>query len=76
LNTLKHQGSYELGILIARRDGLDVSRLPTGLRTDSPLPGALDVRLDSRATQRKLRTTLRGARAVLQGAIAGPPIAN
>ncbi|MGW0764469.1 SDR family oxidoreductase [Streptomyces sp. NPDC002676] len=53
---------HELGILIARRDGLDASRLPTGLRADSPFPGALDVRLDSRATQRKLRTTLRGAR--------------
>lgn len=53
---------HELGILIARRDGLDASRLPTGLRSDSPLPGALDVRLDSRATQRKLSTTLRGAR--------------
>lgn len=51
---------HELGILIARRDGLDDSRLPTGLRADSALPGALDVRLDSRATQRKLRTTLRG----------------
>jgi dTDP-4-dehydrorhamnose reductase len=64
---------HELGILIARRDGLDASRLPAGLRTDSPLPGALDVRLDSRATQRKLSTTLRGARAVLRGA---PPVAN
>ncbi|MFD8545531.1 SDR family oxidoreductase [Streptomyces sp. NPDC059649] len=52
---------HELGVLIARRDGLDASRLPTGLRADSTLPGALDVRLDSRATQRKLRTTLRGA---------------
>ncbi|GGT02752.1 dTDP-4-dehydrorhamnose reductase [Streptomyces cinerochromogenes] len=52
---------HELGILIARRDGLDASRLPTGLRAHSTLPGALDVRLDSRATQRKLRTTLRGA---------------
>ena len=51
---------HELGVLIARRDGLDDSRLPTGLRADSALPGALDVRLDSRATQRKLRTTLRG----------------
>ncbi|MER6153873.1 SDR family oxidoreductase [Streptomyces hirsutus] len=56
---------HELGILIARRDGLDASRLPTGLRADSTLPGALDVRLDSRATQRKLRTTLRGARRFL-----------
>jgi dTDP-4-dehydrorhamnose reductase len=53
---------HELGILIARRDGLDASGLPTGLRSDSPLPGALDVRLDSRETQRKLSTTLRGAR--------------
>ncbi|WP_330302076.1 MULTISPECIES: sugar nucleotide-binding protein [unclassified Streptomyces] len=51
---------HELGILIARRDGLDHSRLPTGLRADSKLPGGLDVRLDSRATQRQLRTTLRG----------------
>ncbi|MFF3084126.1 SDR family oxidoreductase [Streptomyces nojiriensis] len=51
---------HELGVLIARRDGLDDSRLPTGLRAHSALPGALDVRLDSRATQRKLRTTLRG----------------
>ncbi|WP_330342573.1 SDR family oxidoreductase [Streptomyces sp. NBC_00557] len=52
---------HELGILIARRDGLDASRLPTGLRAHSTLPGPLDVRLDCRATQRKLRTTLRGA---------------
>ncbi|MEU5538428.1 sugar nucleotide-binding protein [Streptomyces sp. NPDC020362] len=52
---------HELGILIARRDGLDPSRLPTGLRAGSTLPGALDLRLDSRTTQRNLRTTLRGA---------------
>ncbi|MFH9613304.1 SDR family oxidoreductase [Streptomyces pratensis] len=56
---------HELGILIARRDGLDGSRLPAGLRADSTHAGALDVRLDSRATQRKLRTTLRGARQFL-----------
>ncbi|MFF0627881.1 SDR family oxidoreductase [Streptomyces sp. NPDC004296] len=56
---------HELGTLIARRDGLDASRLPTGLRADSALPGAVDVRLDSRATQRKLHTTLRGARRFL-----------
>ncbi|MGW2016797.1 SDR family oxidoreductase [Streptomyces sp. NPDC001927] len=53
---------HELGTLIAQRDGLDPSRLPQGLRADSTLPGALDVRLNSRATQRILRTTLRGAR--------------
>lgn len=56
---------HELGILVARRDGLDVSRLPAGLRADSATPGALDVRLDSRATQRKLHTRLRGARQFL-----------
>ncbi|MFF3503464.1 SDR family oxidoreductase [Streptomyces sp. NPDC003247] len=56
---------YELGVLIARRDGLDASRLPTSLRADSRLPRALDVRLDSRATQQQLRTTLRGARQFL-----------
>lgn len=53
---------HELGLLIARRDGLDASRLVPGLRADTALPGALDVRLDSRATQRKLRIPLRGAR--------------
>lgn len=56
---------HELGTLIARRDGLDASRLPTGLRADSAFPGALDVRLDSRATQQRLRTRLRGAREFL-----------
>ncbi|MCL8011452.1 sugar nucleotide-binding protein [Streptomyces sp. AS02] len=56
---------HELGTLVAGRDGLDVTRLPAGLRADRALPGALDVRLDSRATQRKLRTTLRGAREFL-----------
>ncbi|MFD7919700.1 SDR family oxidoreductase [Streptomyces sp. NPDC059740] len=52
---------HELGLLIAQRDGLDPTRLARGLRADTALPGALEVRLDSRATQRKLRTTLRGA---------------
>ncbi|MEU3904179.1 sugar nucleotide-binding protein [Streptomyces goshikiensis] len=52
---------HALGVLIARRDGLDASRLPAGRRADSTLPGPLDVRLDSRATQDRLRTTLRGA---------------
>ncbi|MFJ9580691.1 SDR family oxidoreductase [Streptomyces sp. NPDC101191] len=56
---------YELGVLVARRDGLDASRLSAGLRADTTLPGALDLRLDSRATQRRLLTTLRGARQFL-----------
>lgn len=52
---------HELGILIAKRDGLDPSRLPTALRADSALPGALDIRLNGGANQRSLTTTLRGA---------------
>lgn len=58
---------YDLGVHIARRDGLDVSRLPSARRADAPVRGPLDVRLDSRATQRRLRTRLRGAREFLGG---------
>ncbi|MFB8020807.1 SDR family oxidoreductase [Streptomyces rubiginosohelvolus] len=57
---------HQLGVLIAERDGLDASRLPTGLRADSTTPGPLDIRLDSQATQRHLRTRLRGAREFLR----------
>ncbi|MFD3875067.1 SDR family oxidoreductase [Streptomyces sp. NPDC058623] len=53
---------HDLGVLVARRDGLDVARVPAGRRADTSLPGALDVRLDSRATQALLRTRIRGAR--------------
>lgn len=56
---------HELGVLIAQRDGLDATRLPKSLRGATALPGALDVRLDSRATQAKLRTSLRGVREFL-----------
>ncbi|CAL9455680.1 sugar nucleotide-binding protein [Streptomyces sp. enrichment culture] len=56
---------HELGVLIARRDGLDASRLPKSLRGATALPGVLDVRLDSRATQAKLRTRLRGVHGFL-----------
>ncbi|MGV9934025.1 SDR family oxidoreductase [Streptomyces olivaceoviridis] len=58
---------YELGELIARRDGLDPARLPSARRSDTGLPGGLDVRLDSRTTQQKLRIRLRGAREFLRG---------
>ncbi|MEV4307572.1 sugar nucleotide-binding protein [Nonomuraea sp. NPDC049624] len=56
---------YELGLLVARRDGLDPDLLPAGRRADSGVPGPLDVRLDCAATQRLLRTRLRGARRFL-----------
>ena len=56
---------YELGVLVARRDGLDESRLPAALRAGSGLPGALAVRLDSTRTASRLTTRLRGAREFL-----------
>lgn len=56
---------HELGVLIARRDGLDPSSFRTGLRADTDLTGPLDVRLDGTATQARLRTRLRGARGFL-----------
>ncbi|MFL1377542.1 sugar nucleotide-binding protein [Nocardiopsis protaetiae] len=56
---------HELGVLIARRDGLDPDRLPRGSRAASGPPGPLDVRLDCTATQQVLRTELRGARTFL-----------
>jgi dTDP-4-dehydrorhamnose reductase len=57
---------HELGILIAQRDGLDASLLPSGLRNDSGLPGGLRVHLDNRVTQAYLATRLRGAREFLR----------
>lgn len=56
---------HALGVLVAHRDGIDPSLLPTGRRADSRLPGALDVRLDSQVTQRRLTTRLRGAKEFL-----------
>ncbi|MEW2619104.1 sugar nucleotide-binding protein [Streptomyces sp. NPDC048106] len=56
---------YELGLLIARRDGLDPATLPAGRRAGTGIPGALDVRLDSDRTRRGLRTRVRGAREFL-----------
>ncbi|WP_017586570.1 SDR family oxidoreductase [Nocardiopsis ganjiahuensis] len=52
---------HALGVLIARRQGLDPHRLPRSRRAQTGPPGPLDLRLDSRRTQRHLRTTLRGA---------------
>ncbi|GAA3181042.1 SDR family oxidoreductase [Nonomuraea roseoviolacea] len=57
---------YELGCLVARRDGLDPARLARGRRADTDVPGPLDVRLDCTATQQVLRTRLRGAREFLR----------
>jgi dTDP-4-dehydrorhamnose reductase len=53
---------YELGVLIAARDGLDQAALPAGLRAATDFPGPIDVRLDSSKTQARLTTRLRGAR--------------
>jgi dTDP-4-dehydrorhamnose reductase len=57
---------HELGVLIDRRDGLDETTLPTGLRAESGLPGAVEIRLDCATTRARLTTRLRGAREFLQ----------
>jgi dTDP-4-dehydrorhamnose reductase len=56
---------HELGVLIARRDGLDAAGLPAGLRASTSLPGPIDVRLTCATTQARLTTRLRGAREFL-----------
>ncbi len=56
---------YELGVLVARRDGLDPTSLPSGRRADTGPSGPLDVRLDSTNTQARLATRFRGAREFL-----------
>jgi dTDP-4-dehydrorhamnose reductase len=56
---------HELGVLVARRDGLDEASLPTGRRARTGPPGPLDVRLDCTMTQSRLTTRLRGAREFL-----------
>ncbi|WP_159944621.1 sugar nucleotide-binding protein [Nocardiopsis sp. FR6] len=57
---------HELGTLIARRDGLDPAALPSGRRSDTDLPGPVDVRLDCTFTRQRLSTDLRGVREFLR----------
>jgi dTDP-4-dehydrorhamnose reductase len=56
---------HQLGVLIARRDGLDETTLRTGLRARIGPPAPLDLRLDCTMTQSRLTTRLRGAHEVL-----------
>ncbi|MBG0566698.1 SDR family oxidoreductase [Actinoplanes aureus] len=56
---------HELGVLIARRDGLGDAELPSGHRAQNGPPGPLQVRLDCVMTQSRLKTRLRGAREFL-----------
>lgn len=62
---------HELGVLIARRDGLEEASLPTGRRAETDLPGPLEVRLDCTMTQSRLTTRLRGAREFLARRLSG-----
>jgi dTDP-4-dehydrorhamnose reductase len=52
---------FELGRLIARRDGLDPSSLRSTSRVAARVPGPVDVRLDSTKASQVLETRLRGA---------------
>ncbi|MBC3764194.1 sugar nucleotide-binding protein [Quadrisphaera oryzae] len=56
---------YELGRLIAVRDGLDPEKIPRAHRSDLGPAEPLDVRLDCRATLSGLRSRVRGARTFL-----------
>lgn len=58
---------FEIGELVADRDGLDRAALPAGSRAATGRPGPLDVRLDSTRTQARLTVRLRGAREFLSG---------
>jgi dTDP-4-dehydrorhamnose reductase len=58
---------FEIGELIARREGQEAAVLQRGSRRGAGVPGPLDVRLDSRWTQSTLRTRLRGGREFLAG---------
>lgn len=52
---------YDLGVLVARRDGLDAGAIPAGKLADSGLNRPTDVRLRPDRAQALLRTRLRGA---------------
>jgi dTDP-4-dehydrorhamnose reductase len=56
---------YELGRLIAVRDGLDPDRLPSGRAADHGVTMPVDTRLDTTRARALLTTPLRGAREFL-----------
>lgn len=56
---------YDLGLLVAARDGLDAARLATTTRGAAGVGGAARLVLDGSRTQDRLRTRLRGAREFL-----------
>jgi dTDP-4-dehydrorhamnose reductase len=53
---------YDLGVLVARRDGLDPARIPAGTAAELGLRLPADVRLRVEKATSLLRTRLRGAR--------------
>jgi dTDP-4-dehydrorhamnose reductase len=56
---------YEMGLLVAKRDGLDPAALPTARIADSGLARPADVRLRTEKAQEILATRLRGVREFL-----------
>jgi dTDP-4-dehydrorhamnose reductase len=52
---------YDLGVLVARRDGLDPARLPAASARELGVGRPLDVRLRLDRAAQVLRTRLRGA---------------
>lgn len=56
---------YELGRLVAERDGLDPDRLPAGRAADHGVVMPVDTRMDTSRARALLTTRLRGAREFL-----------
>jgi dTDP-4-dehydrorhamnose reductase len=67
LNVAGHDpiSRYDLGVLVARRDGLDPARIPTATAAALTTPPPIDIRLTTAKAEALLRTHLRGAREFL-----------
>jgi dTDP-4-dehydrorhamnose reductase len=56
---------YDLGVLVATRDGLDPTRIPAATAAALPTPLPIDIRLTTAKAESLLKTRLRGAREFL-----------
>ena len=65
---------YDLGVLIARREGLDPARIPSATIADSGMRLPADVRLRTERAVLLLRTRLRGVREFMAGSREETPV--
>lgn len=62
---------YDLGVLVARRDGLDPEAIPSGRAADSGVIVPADIRLTTERAASVLRTRLRGVSEFMAGEAIG-----